>query len=198
MNGSENSEKTKMMTRHVPTIGSRRATTNPPRTRRRPRSPLVSGTGAGSRTLSSAQITRRYDSGVDDEHPRGADRREHRGADDRADHAGAVHLGGVQGDGAGQVAPADEGGEQRAVGRTEDGLAHADQEHDRRPATPWTGCRRGPRRRAPSERNPWRSETVTRSRRRSKTSASRPPTSEKRSSGPSWANSRMPTNVGDL
>ena len=98
----------------------------------------------------------------------------------------------------GRSSAADEGREQRAVGRAEHRLAHADQEHDARRGMPSTGSRRARRTPGRATGAPWSSDTVTSSRRRSKASASIPPTSEKSSSGPSWAKSSTPTNVGRL
>src|SRR3546814_20226227 len=64
MKGSESSEKEKMTTRQRPTTLSWRATWKPAPSRRSPRTPLVSGMGAGSLTDSSDQITSRYDAAL--------------------------------------------------------------------------------------------------------------------------------------
>ena len=149
--------------------------------------------GGGRRTLSNDQITSRYDAALTTNTHDAPHLGEHRGADDRADHPRAVHLRRVERDGAGQVlrgrrAPA---AARCRSDRTPPGPCRSGTRC--RPARPATGRRTVATHASARDSRPWSTDTVTRSRRRSKASASSPPTSENSSSGPSWANSSTPT-----
>ena len=82
---------------------------------------------------------------IADEDPGGPDKVVGHAADDRTDHAGRIHLGRVQRDGAGEIIPADQGRDDGGIGRAVHGIADADEEdHHHQEDVRRRGCSHDP------------------------------------------------------
>ena len=129
MKARASSEKTKTVTRQRPTMRSARAVATPAhRSRQCPAGRADLGQG-GQRDGHEGGDDEQVGHGVPGEDPGRTDEVVGHAADDGADDPRGVHLGRVEGDGAGHVLAPDQSGEDGRVGRGVQGVAHADHDH---------------------------------------------------------------------